>query len=336
MPLLNGFYSAPIRLPGGYLQTIYPALFSKYPVLPYKRVRINTPDDDFLDIDTLFTDSHKLAVLSHGLEGHSRRPYLNEMASRLRSLGYDVMAWNFRGCSGEPNRKVYSYHGGATNDLQTVLEYAWSLKRFEQVILVGFSLGGNLTLRYLGEVGTSIDPRIKAGMGISVPCDFVSGAETLDHWSRRPFVHNFLRTLRPKIEEKAKRFPNQISSKGFDEIKTFRQFDERYVAPFFGFNSAKHYWESVSCRPVLTKIAVPVFILNAVNDPFLGASCFPIEEATHATSLFLEMPQTGGHNGFPIFNPSLTSYAPLAVCHFLNKHVSWLNSCQHLAESGIF
>ncbi|HRK72816.1 MAG TPA: alpha/beta fold hydrolase [Rhodothermales bacterium] len=336
MPQYASSYVAPKRLPGGYLQTIYPAIFACPPALSYQRIRIVTPDDDFLDLDTIFTRSPCLAVLSHGLEGHSQRPYITEMARALHHNGFDIVAWNFRGCSGEPNRKVFSYHGGATNDLQTVLDHIWLHKHYEQVVLVGFSLGGNLTLRYLGDAGTTLDHRIKAGIAISVPCDFESSAQTLDHWSRRPFVLNFMRTLRLKIETKARLFPNEISSTGFDEIKTFRQFDERYIAPYFGFRSAQHYWQSVSCKPVLSQIQVPVFVLNAANDPFLTPDCFPVDTAEKCADFHLEMPKSGGHNGFPFFSPGLRSFAPSATIRFLSQYFPLLNSCQHLADSPIF
>lgn len=150
MPLItNTSYTGPSVLFNGHLQTIFPALFRKHLSLPFDRERITTPDGDFLDLDWLRQDSKKLVIICHGLEGDSRRPYMRGMAKHFFQNKYDVLTWNFRGCSGELNIRPFFYHSGATYDLETVVNHA--AEKYAQVYLIGFSLGGNLTLKYLGE-----------------------------------------------------------------------------------------------------------------------------------------------------------------------------------------
>ncbi|MEM7791757.1 MAG: alpha/beta fold hydrolase, partial [Verrucomicrobiota bacterium] len=173
MPIIeNSSYRAPILFRNAHLQTIYPTLFRRVPLITNNRQRINTPDGDFLDLD--WSDNlqgKRLAILTHGLEGHSRGAYTQGMARALQRCGWDVLAWNFRGCSGEPNRKFQSYHSGATEDLQNVLNHVFETANYQQIALIGFSLGGNLMLKYLGDQGNGLDPRIQAAIALSVPCD---------------------------------------------------------------------------------------------------------------------------------------------------------------------
>ena len=144
-------YLPPFFLFSPHLETIYPALLRRVTLTAYKRERINTPDDDFLDLDWLQKDSNSVVIISHGLEGNSTRPYMKGMAKALSDGGFDVCALNLRGCSGEMNRQLRFYHSGATDDLHTVVEHVISTKRYRSIYLVGFSLGGNITLKYLGE-----------------------------------------------------------------------------------------------------------------------------------------------------------------------------------------
>src|SRR5690349_18377924 len=159
-------YSPPLFLFSPHLETIFPALLRRVDLKSYTRERITTPDNDFLDLDWLKQDSHKLVILSHGLEGNSTRPYIKGMAKALFEEGYDILAWNFRGCSEEMNKQLRFYHSGATDDLDVVVKHA-AEKKYDEIFLVGFSLGGNLTLKYLGEQASS--SKIKKAVAISVP-----------------------------------------------------------------------------------------------------------------------------------------------------------------------
>ncbi len=267
------------------------------------RERIETPDDDFIDLDwSPRRRGKRLAIITHGLEGHARSNYCQGMARALHRAGWDVLAWNFRGCSGEPNRQLRSYHSGATGDLQLVLEHVFASNTYPQVSLIGFSLGGNLTLKYVGDHGPELDPRIRSVVALSVPCDLASSAAQLEHWHNRIYMARFMRSLRAKVREKATRFPDALRTEGLDEMRTFAQFDDAYTAPIHGFAGADDYWTQCSCRHVLDRITVPTLLINALDDPFLSPACYPHEAAAANPCFTLETPRHGGHLGFVDFN----------------------------------
>ena len=169
-------YLPPFFLWGSHLETIYPALLRRVQLVPYQRERIFTPDDDFLDLDWLLNaDADRAVIISHGLEGNSQRPYIKGMAKALFESGFDVVAWNFRGCSEEMNRQLRFYHSGATDDLDVVVRHVIATGRYQSVYLVGFSLGGNVTLKYLGE--RTVDATVRRAVAISVPMDLASSFE---------------------------------------------------------------------------------------------------------------------------------------------------------------
>lgn len=292
----TGFRSA-------HLQTIYPTLFRRVPLCTNVRERIATPDGDFLDLDWVrHPPGRPLAVLTHGLEGHSRGNYIQGMAAALKRAGWDVLAWNFRGCSGEPNRKLKSYHSGATGELQTVLNHIFSETAYETVSLIGFSLGGNLTLKYIGDMGAALDPRIRSAVAISVPCDLAGSAKRLGDWQNRIYMARFMRSLRSKVYEKAMRYPDGLDLDGLDKVRTFAEFDDRYTAPIHGFRDASDYWTQCSCRFVLNRITIPTLLVNAQDDPFLTPDCYPGDAADANPNFMLETPRNGGHLGFISFN----------------------------------
>ncbi|MGQ9806883.1 MAG: YheT family hydrolase [Chlorobiales bacterium] len=287
---------------GGHLQTIIPALFRKVVSSPYVRKRIETPDGDFLDCDWLYAattvPSRKLVIISHGLESNSHRPNVAGMARAVSLCGYDALAWNFRGCSGEPNRLPRAYHSGATEDLHTVLEHV--APKYDEIYLVGFSLGANLTLKYLGEQPEVISPKVKKAVVFSVPCDLAASSTQLSRLSNRIYERRFLKSLKRKIEQKATLFPNEISLAPYlkKQIKTLRDFDDHYTAPLHRFQSADDYYAKCSAKPLIPKIAIPTLIVNAKNDVFLAPSCYPFDEVKSSDVVFLETPKSGGHLGF--------------------------------------
>ncbi|NBB79176.1 MAG: alpha/beta fold hydrolase [Verrucomicrobia bacterium] len=311
-------YIPPAGFRNAHLQTIYPTLFRRTPLITGERERIATPDGDFLDLDwARQPQNQRLAVLTHGLEGHSRGNYCQGMASALRRADWDVLAWNFRGCSGEPNRSLRSYHSGATSDLQIVLDHIFSNTAYDSISLIGFSLGGNLTLKYLGDQGTALDPRIRSAAAISVPCDLASSAKRLERWQNRIYMARFMRCLRMKIREKARHFPDQLDLRGLDTMRTFQEFDDRYTAPIHGFKDAHDYWGQCSCRFVLDQIAIPTLLINAQDDPFLTPDCYPSETAATNPNLTLETPKYGGHLGFVSFNDKREYWSEQRAVAFL-------------------
>jgi predicted alpha/beta-fold hydrolase len=214
------------------------------------------------------------------------------MAASLNAAGWDVLVWDFRGCSQETNRLPRLYHSGETGDLGAVIDFAAT--RYSRIALVGFSLGGNLTLKYLGE--SSPHPAVVNGVAISVPLDLGATARALDrHWIYR---RSFIKSLIAKVEAKAVRFPDKFDVSGIRMIRTFEEFDDRFTAPIHGFRDAEDYWEKSSARQYLHGITVPTLILNACDDPLLTPESFPVAEAEGNLCLFLEMPKSGGHLGF--------------------------------------
>lgn len=303
MPVQPCDYRSPFLLSGGHSQTILPSIFRSVAGVRYRRERIDTPDGDFLDLDRLDAEPagarvRRLAVLCHGLEGSSRRPYVMGMARAFSRAGWDVIAWNYRGCSGEPNRRPRSYHSGATDDLDVVIRHALALGAYDRVALVGFSLGGNLALKYVGERGGTVDDRIAGVAAFSAPCDLRASADSLARFSTRIYMGRFIASLGAKIREKAARFPGAIDLAPLDGMRTFHEFDDRYTAPLHGFSGAADYWEQCSSVRYLGAVRVPALLVSALNDPFLAGRCYPVDEAERNPCITLEMPRSGGHIGF--------------------------------------
>jgi uncharacterized protein len=298
MPLLDSTFSPPPYLRGGHLQTILPSVLRRVPDVEYERERITTPDGDFLDLDWSRAGHRRLVVISHGLEGSSSRAYVRGMVRAVGRAGYDALAWNYRGCSGEPNRMLRSYHSGASDDLAVVLDHVATLAEHDEVALIGFSLGGNITLKYLGETGDAAHPLVRAGVTFSVPCDLASSAHRLAERANAIYMRRFMTTLRAKMRAKASLLPATITLDGIDDVRTFLEFDDRYTAPIHGYRDGPDYWERASSRPLIPGIRRPTLLVNALDDPFLTPECFPFEEARASEYFHFEAPAHGGHVGF--------------------------------------
>ncbi|WP_254774614.1 MULTISPECIES: alpha/beta fold hydrolase [unclassified Marinobacter] len=256
-----------------------------------------TDDNDELHLDWYRQGSSRLAIISHGLEGHSRRPYVQGLAKALLAEGWDVLAWNFRSCGGVMNHQPRFYHSGATEDLRRVVGHGLA-QGYQTVFLSGFSMGGNLTLLYLGEQGERVDSRICGAVAYSVPCDLAGSADMLALPSRKIYMQRFLKDLRVKMNEKAQKFPDLIDVSDFDTIQNFHQFDDRYTAPLHGFKNAADYWAQCSALGRLKDIKVPALMVNAADDPFLSANCFPESLSVLGAHVRLDAPKWGGHVGF--------------------------------------
>jgi len=301
MPVIESTYKAPVFLGNNHLQTVAPTLFRKVEGVSYVRERIQTPDEDFIDIDISSKGSRRAVVLSHGLEGSAHSNYVRGMARAFNARGWDAVSFNFRSCSGEMNRAPGLYHSGKTEDLHEVIGHLLKTRSYETLSLVGFSLGANLTLKYAGERGKSILPQIKSAVGISAPCDLASSCREILKPKCAVYEKRFLYSMMKKIKLKEAILPPDIS-RDYTLTKNLLDFDNRYTAPLGGFKDAADYYEKCSSKRYIAGTAIPTLILNAKDDPILGPECFPWQEAEASGNLFLEVPDKGGHVGFITFN----------------------------------
>lgn len=308
-------YFPPFFLFNSHLETIFPSLLRRVSLAPYIRERITTPDEDFLDLDWLKTGSRRLAIISHGLEGNSTRSYVKGMAKALTSSGFDVLAWNFRGCSEEMNRQLRFYHSGATEDLDTVVQHAIRQGTYNHISLVGFSLGGNLTLKYLGE--RTLAPLIRNAVAISVPMDLKSSCEKISQPANRIYSERFLRSLKKKVIIKASMHP-ELDTTLLKGIRTLTEFDDRYTAPLHGFRDAVDYYDRCSSLRFVDNITAPTLIINTLNDPFLTERSFPAARLKDHQHVRLEILSRGGHVGFTQFNKNGLYWSEQRAVQFLS------------------
>lgn len=307
MPLLRTLTTSPFWLPDGHFQSIYPSVFRKIPAVRYERQRIPTPDLDFLDLDWAYSSppsssSEKnrkppLLILSHGLEGNSTRQYILGMVRLFTQNGVDCLAWNFRSCSGEMNHLPRFYHSGATEDLDLVVQQALATG-YTEIHLAGFSLGGNLTLKYLGEKNSSLPSAISKAIVFSVPMDLMACSRAIEKPQNWIYLNRFLTSLKPKIQSKSVIFPDHIDSRKLESIRTFYDFDDMYTAGLHGFSGAEQYYQQCSSMFFVDKITIPTLIVNAVNDPIVPAASLPVDVIADHSTVWLELTHTGGHCGF--------------------------------------
>jgi predicted alpha/beta-fold hydrolase len=301
IPIKNRIKS-PFWLPGGHTQSVFPALFREVELANRPtRERLETVDGDFLDVDWYINqgdiDQAPLLIISHGLEGSSERNYVKGLIRVMLGEGYNILAWNYRSCSGELNRALRFYHSGATDDLDFIIRQAHS-RGANQISLAGFSLGGNLTLKWIGEQGENPPYFIRKAVAFSVPLHLSSSSRKLARWENRIYTHRFLQTLLKKVNEKSALYPNDLRADMLKSIKSLRDFDEVITGPLHGFKDAEDYYEQNSSLYFLEKIRIPALIVNAQNDPFLTEECIPFKLAESLDFVYLEAPVVGGHCGF--------------------------------------
>lgn len=299
MPLVASTYKPPAIFRNGHISTIYSSKLRVPPKVVQSRERIFLPDGDFMDLDWSYTttESRQLVILLHGLEGNAQRTYMKGIASHLNKKGWDTVSVNFRGCSGEPNRLYKSYTAGATDDLEIVIHHILEKDRYDKIMLNGFSLGGNLMLKYLGE-RDKVPNEIKKAVAVSTPLSLEQSLEELNKKHNVIYSKFFLFSLKKKLKEKSQMFPDDIRPDDHKKIKSLLDFDTIYTSKAHGFVDAYDYYRKNSCLQFLPEIKIPVLILNAQNDTFLSPSCYPVELAEKQSKIFLEMPKFGGHVGF--------------------------------------
>lgn len=319
MPIISSSpYKRPRLLFNRHLETIVPGIARKVKGLPdFERIRISTPDDDFLDFDWYKAESDKLIILSHGLEGDSHRPYIEGMVKQFHREGWQVIAWNYRGCSGEMNNKPRFYHSGATQDLATMVDFALTLD-IPNISLGGFSLGGNLTLKYLGE--SKRDARIRSAFAFSVPIDLKGCCHEIDKPHNFLYCNRFLKSLKAKGKAKNDKLPGSVDVEQLMKVENMYQFDNTVTAPLHGFDSADDYYAKCSARNFIEGIEIPTLLVNALNDPFLSKSCFEQTKFESSKNVYFEMPKFGGHVGFSSSGAGGTYWSEKRAFDFINQH----------------
>jgi hypothetical protein len=296
-------YRAPWWLPGGNLQTIWPALYARrtfgsHP--QFRRERWDTPDGDFIDVDWLAAPqaSETLLVLFHGLEGSSRSHYAEAFADFCAERGIAFAIPHFRGCSGELNIAPRAYHSGDHEEI------GWMLARFREhrpgrIVAVGVSLGGNALMRWAGEAGESASRLVDAVASVSSPLDLAASSIAIGRgFNRLVYTTMFLRTMKPKALEKLAQHPGLFDGAKLAAARDLYEFDDLFTAPLHGFANADDYYARASAKPHLHRIRIPALVVNALNDPFVPAASLP-RASEAGPCVTLSQPREGGHVGFP-------------------------------------
>jgi predicted alpha/beta-fold hydrolase len=322
MPLLKSDFAPTLPFKNGYFNTMYRPLFMK-DICTYNRKRIPTWDADFIDLDFSFVGSKTLVLLIHGLEGSSESKYMASTSNHINRKGLDTVCFNLRSCSGEDNLLLATYHSGKTEDVDFVVQHLLNNYNYNNIILVGFSLGGNLTLKYLGEYQPKLSKKVKGGIAISVPVDITSAEIEMDKFKNKLYIEIFFKTLKNKILEKAHKFPNyKLDKDKLFKATTFKHLESLYIVPIFGFKSPEDYWKKASSKPYLSKIDRPTLLINAKDDTFLSAACYPIKEALQSNNFYLEVSDYGGHCGFmSSFKPQENTWLEERIMRFIAEKV---------------
>jgi uncharacterized protein len=320
MPVINpSFYTSPLRyLRNRHLETLVPSVLARVSDVGYERERLELADGDFLDLDWVRKGNSKLVILSSGMEGNSGRHYMKRAANYFSDRGWDVLAWNYRGCSGELNRlpKFYSY--AETHDFRTVIDHGIRKGNYTHAALIGFSMGGCQVTKYLGEE-PGPHPRIVASVSFSVSCNLKGSMEETQ--KRKNFIYNryFINKLKEKLQRKAA-LHAELGNIPVDTIKSFDDYLRFYNIPFHHFKDAADFYAQSSCEQFIPFIRVPSLMVNALNDPILGKQCYPYEAAQNNSNFYLETPKTGGHLGFSL-DDSKTSWMEVRAYEFISSRL---------------
>lgn len=279
-----------------HISTIWASQFRKSPQLSLKRTRVELNDGDFIDLDAHQNGSKQLVLLLHGLEGNSDSRYMKNMASMFIGEGWDAILMNHRSCSGEDNRLFSCYHSGKSDDLNCILNYISKTTNYDSIVLIGFSLGGNLSLKYLGEKWEKPE-NLKACVSISPPIDLGACGEALNSRKNWVYAQTFLSTMRKKLELKLQKFPEQDHGQ-LNRVKNLHDFDNEYTGPAHNFGNAQGYYDNCSAKYFIKNITLPTLIILAKNDSFMQAPCYPYDLVKNMERVYLETPEYGGHVGF--------------------------------------
>ncbi|MGA0570498.1 YheT family hydrolase [Variovorax sp. VNK109] len=326
-------YRAPSWLPGGNLQTIWPALYGRRytgAAPRFTRERWHTPDGDFIDVDHAADipplPGQKLLVLFHGLEGSSASHYAQSFADFARQRGLAYAVPHFRGCSGELNLAPRAYHSGDHEEIGWILERLAAQHRAKgggELVAVGVSLGGNALLRWAEEAGDDAARTARAVAAVSSPIDLAAGGHAIGvGFNRQVYGRMFLNSMKPKALRKLAQHPGLFDADALRAARDIYAFDNVFTAPLHGYASTEDYWARASAKPHLNRIRIPALVLNARNDPFVPGHSLPhAQEVGRFVTLW--QPGHGGHVGFPGGRwPGHVHTMPEAVGGWLLDHMS--------------
>ena len=280
---------------GPHGQTLWARVIRRAPHVPLTRERLELPDGDYIDIDWTKNEQGPIVIILHGLEGSSASPYARGMLNAVMRRGWRGVVMHFRGCNGEPNRLARSYHSGDTGDFAYLIDAVKKREPFTPLAAIGFSLGGNVLLKWLGTTDTRAP--LRAAVAISVPYQLSVAADRLQQGFSRLYQWHLMRSLRNTVSAKRRRMVLPIAIRDFSALRTLRDFDDNVTAPLHGFNNADHYYAVSSSRQYLGKIAVPTLLLHSRDDPFMTESAIPRADDL-SDAVTLELSAHGGHVGF--------------------------------------
>jgi predicted alpha/beta-fold hydrolase len=302
--LINTTFKPAWWLNNAHLQTLYPALIRKISPPLLRRERLTTPDNDFIDIDWCGEGMQPLIILLHGLTGSSQSVYIKGLQRILLQQGFRSVALNFRGCSGELNHSARCYHSGETEDIHFLYQTLRQREPDTSFAVVGFSLGGNVLLKWLGEQGDQLT--LFAAIAVSVPLVLSNCATKLDNGFSRLYRKSLLSELKVFVKAKQRYLEklgklqeaDKIEQLGdLKTIKSFWQYDDSVVAKLHGFKNVHDYYQRSSSRQFLKSIAITTLLIQAFDDPFMTEEVLPgLDELS--SSIHLEITKGGGHVGF--------------------------------------
>jgi hypothetical protein len=291
-------------LPGRHAQTVGARLLRRRGGVGFRRERVELPDGDFVDLDwpdgegAPVSDRAPLVLVLHGLEGSARSKYAIQSYRELASCGIASVGLNFRSCSGEPNRLARLYHSGETSDLRYVLEALAGRHPDRRVGALGFSLGGNVLLKFLGESNEK-DVVPRAAVAVSVPFDLTAGAKAVEQGAARAYRRYLVRKLLRKVRAKAASLDGRVDLARLLRARTFREFDDAGTAPLHGFSDADDYYAQSSALRYLDAIRVPTLLISSRDDPFLPAATLDeVARVVRGTVVHARLSPRGGHVGF--------------------------------------
>ena len=277
-------------------QTLWPVLCRRRPRPPLRRERLELPDGDFLDLDWTIGERGPLALVLHGLEGSSESHYALGLLAALVRQGRRGVVMHFRGCGGQPNRLARGYCAADTADIAYLVDWLREQEPTAPLTAIGYSLGGNALLKWLGETGA--DARLHAAVAVSVPFLLDHTARRLRTGWSRLYQHHLLRALKRSYRNKfLQRSDAPVPLKDLRDLRDFYAFDDRITAPLHGYADVHDYYARASCRPYLRRIRIPTLILHALDDPFMRPETAPTADEL-SPSVRLELSPHGGHVGF--------------------------------------